>query len=79
MKTEDALAALAALSHRHRLAAFRALVDAGPAGMAVGELWRLDELAADCAADGVREFFLTVKPLHVVGGVGSPPNAIAFK
>lgn len=38
MKTEDALAALAALSHRHRLAAFRALVVAGPAGMAVGEL-----------------------------------------
>ncbi|BDO42724.1 cyclase family protein [Cellulomonas sp. NTE-D12] len=48
-------------------------------GMAVGELWRLDELAADCAADGVREFFLTVKPLHVIGGVGSPPNAIAIK
>jgi kynurenine formamidase len=48
-------------------------------GMAVGELWKLDELAADCAADGVREFFLTVKPLNLPGGVGSPPNALAIK
>lgn len=48
-------------------------------GMAVGELWRLDELAADCAADGVYEFFLTVKPLNLPGGVGSPPNALAIK
>ena len=48
-------------------------------GMAVGELWRLDDLAADCAADGVWEFFLTVKPLNLPGGVGSPPNAIAIK
>lgn len=48
-------------------------------GMAVGELWNLDELAADCAADGVSEFFLTVKPLNLRGGVGSPPNALAIK
>ncbi len=48
-------------------------------GMALGELWKLDELAAACAADGVREFFLTVKPLHLRGGVGSPPNAIAIR
>lgn len=48
-------------------------------GMAMGELWKLDELAAACAADGVREFFLTVKPLHLRGGVGSPPNAIAIR
>ena len=48
-------------------------------GMAVGELWRLDELGADCAADGVWEFFLTVKPLNLPGGVGSPPNALAIK
>jgi len=48
-------------------------------GMAMGELWKLDELAADCAADGVREFFLTVKPIHLPGGVGSPPNALAIK
>lgn len=48
-------------------------------GMAMGELWKLDDLAADCAADGVYEFFLTCKPLHLIGGVGSPPNALAFK
>jgi Putative cyclase len=48
-------------------------------GMVVGELWRLDELAADCADDGVYEFLLVVKPLNVVGGVGSPPNATAIK
>ncbi|RPE80962.1 ArsR/SmtB family transcription factor [Vulcaniibacterium tengchongense] len=38
MKTEDALDALRALGQEHRLAAFRALVQAGPAGLAVGEL-----------------------------------------
>jgi DNA-binding transcriptional ArsR family regulator len=38
MQTDAALAALAALSHQHRLAAFRALVAIGPAGLAVGEL-----------------------------------------
>lgn len=48
-------------------------------GMAVGELWKLDELAADCKADGVYEFFLTVKPLNLTGGVGSPANATAIK
>jgi hypothetical protein len=48
-------------------------------GMVVGELWRLDELAADCAADGVFEFLLVVKPLDLLGGVGSPPNATAVK
>ncbi|GAA5128476.1 cyclase family protein [Pseudonocardia adelaidensis] len=48
-------------------------------GMIIGELWKLDELAADCAADGTYEFLVTVKPLNLVGGVGSPPNAIAIK
>jgi kynurenine formamidase len=48
-------------------------------GMAMGELWKLDELAADCAADGRYDFFLTCKPLNIVGGVGSPPNALAIK
>ncbi|WP_291055715.1 cyclase family protein [Herbiconiux sp.] len=48
-------------------------------GMALGELWKLDDLATDCAADGVYEFLLTCKPLNLIGGVGSPPNAIALK
>jgi kynurenine formamidase len=51
----------------------------GLLGLIIGELWKLDELAADCAADGVHEFLLTVKPLNLVGGVGSPPNALAIK
>jgi len=48
-------------------------------GMFIGELWNLERLAESCAADGVYEFFLTAKPLNLVGGVGSPPNAIAIK
>ncbi len=48
-------------------------------GMPMGELWYLQDLAADCAEDGVYEFMLTSAPLHVPGGVGSPPNALAIK
>ncbi len=48
-------------------------------GMAIGELWYLEALAADCASDGRYEFFFTSAPLNKLGGVGSPPNAIAFK
>jgi hypothetical protein len=39
----------------------------------------LEELAADCAADGVYEFFLTAAPLPITGAVGSPVNPIAVK
>ena len=38
MDTAETVQALRALAHDHRLAAYRALVQAGPAGMAVGEL-----------------------------------------
>jgi len=48
-------------------------------GMPLGECWKLDELAAACAEDGRYEFLLTAKPLHLIGGVGSPPNAMAIK
>jgi len=47
-------------------------------GLCIGELWDLEALAADCARSGVWEFLLVVKPLHVVGGVGSPANATAI-
>lgn len=47
--------------------------------MALGELWSLDALAADCAQDGVYEMFFTAAPLHVSGGIGSPANALAIK
>jgi hypothetical protein len=36
--------------------------------------WVLDALAADCAADGVHEFWLTAAPLPITGAVGSPVN-----
>ncbi|WP_201840152.1 cyclase family protein [Microvirga zambiensis] len=48
-------------------------------GVCLGELWKLDELAKDCAADGIYEFMVTAKPLNLVGGVGSPANALALK
>lgn len=51
MDTPEALAALAALSHETRLAAFRALVQAGHDGLSVGELReRLDLPAATLTA-----------------------------
>lgn len=48
-------------------------------GMAIGELWDLERLAADCAADGSYEFLFVSAPLNKLGGVGSPPNALAIK
>jgi kynurenine formamidase len=48
-------------------------------GLLLGECWKLDELAAACAADGRYEFLLTAKPLNLTGGVGSPANAMAVK
>jgi hypothetical protein len=48
-------------------------------GLPIGEVWDLDELAQDCAQDGVYEFMLMSAPLYLPGGVGSPPNAYAIK
>lgn len=48
-------------------------------GLFVGEMWNLDELGADCAGDGIYEFFLTAAPLPITGAVGSPVNPIAVK
>jgi hypothetical protein len=47
--------------------------------MPIGELWDLDHLADACAADERYECLLTVSPLPLVGGVGSPANAIALR
>lgn len=49
------------------------------AGVFIGEIWDLDELAADCATDGIYEFFLSAPPLTITGAVGSPLNPIATK
>ncbi|WP_448608377.1 cyclase family protein [Geodermatophilus sp. URMC 60] len=48
-------------------------------GLFIGEMWDLDALAADCAADGVWHFLLTAAPLPVTGAVGAPVNPIAVK
>jgi kynurenine formamidase len=48
-------------------------------GLFLGEMWDLDALAADCAEDGVWDFFLTAAPLPVTGAVGAPVNPIAVK
>lgn len=48
-------------------------------GLLIGEMWALEELADDCAANGVYEFFLTAAPLPITGAVGSPVNPIAVK
>lgn len=48
-------------------------------GLTVGEMWDLEDLAADCAADGVHEFLLVAPPLPITGAVGSPVNPIALK
>jgi len=48
-------------------------------GLFIGEMWDLDALAADCAADGVYEFWLSAEPLPVTGAVGSPVAPVAVK
>jgi len=51
----------------------------GQFGMALGELWWTEELAADCASDGVYEALLTSAPLNAPGAIGSFANALAIK
>lgn len=48
-------------------------------GLPLGELWWLDDLAADCAADGRYEFFLAAPPLKVTNASGAPVSPIAIK
>jgi len=48
-------------------------------GLPLGEMWALDSLADDCAADGRYECFFTSAPLNLPAGVASPPNALAIK
>lgn len=48
-------------------------------GLVIGELWALDELADDSAKTGSYESLVVCKPLNLVGGVGSPANALAIR
>jgi hypothetical protein len=47
-------------------------------GLALGEQFWLDGLAARCRDEGRWTFLFTSAPLNVPGGVGSPPNALAI-
>jgi kynurenine formamidase len=48
-------------------------------GIALGEMFDLDALAADCAEDGVHEFMFVASPLPITGGSGAPVSALAIK
>ena len=48
-------------------------------GISMGEIFDLGALAADCAEDGVYEFFFCAPPLPITKAVGSPLNPIAIK
>jgi kynurenine formamidase len=48
-------------------------------GLTQGQNWVLDELAADCADDGVYEFLLEASPQPFTHAVGSPVNPVAVK
>lgn len=48
-------------------------------GLYVGEIFDLESLADDCAADGRYEFFFCAPPLPFSRAVGSPVNPMAIK
>ena len=48
-------------------------------GLTLGEIFLLEELAADCAADGRYTFLLVAPPLPVTRAVGTPINPYALK
>lgn len=48
-------------------------------GLAQGQLWHLDDLAAHCAADGQADFLLTATPIPLTGGLGGMVAPTAIK
>ena len=55
METKDALTALSALAQSSRLAVFRALVQAGPAGLAAGRISELTAIAPSSLSFHLKE------------------------
>jgi kynurenine formamidase len=55
------------------------MIDLRDMGLVQGQLWALDELAADCARDGVSEFLLAATPLPITHAVGGPVAPTATK
>ena len=48
-------------------------------GLLVGEIFDLEALGADCAADKVYEFMFVAPAIPITGAVGSPTNPLAIK
>jgi kynurenine formamidase len=48
-------------------------------GLAFGEMFDLDRLSRDSAADGIYEFMFCASPLPLTGASGSPVSALAIK
>jgi kynurenine formamidase len=48
-------------------------------GLAQGQNWHLDDLAADSAADAQYDFLLVATPLPLTGAVGAPAAPTAIK
>jgi kynurenine formamidase len=55
------------------------MIDLRDMGLVQGQLWYLDDLASDCAADGVYEFLLAATPLPLTRAVGGPVAPTATK
>ena len=76
---------LFALQHRGQESAGIAVSDGGrltvlrDMGLVQGQLWHLDDLATDCAADRVYEFLLAATPLPITHAVGGPVAPTATK
>lgn len=49
------------------------------AGIHLGEMWDMENLARDCAADGCYEFLVVAPPLTITGAVGSPITPLAIR
>lgn len=47
-------------------------------GLPLGELWKLAPLARHMRGTGQWDAFITIKPLNITGGTGSPANATAI-
>ena len=48
-------------------------------GITLGEILDFEELAADCAGDGVYEFLFCAPALKFTNGAGTPINPLAVK
>lgn len=55
------------------------MIELRDVGMPQGQQWDLDELAVDCAADGVYEFLLSATPLPITHACGGPVAPTATK